>query len=84
MTELLEKAFSQASRLPQEEQDALAKWILKELASEHRWNEAFARSQDTLEHMADEALAEYRAGRTQELNPDDVRPRTRLKGSEKH
>ncbi len=73
MTKLLDKAFAEASRLSQDEQDALGKWILEELASERRWDEAFARSQDTLERMADEALAEYRAGKTEELNPDEYR-----------
>ena len=32
MTELLEEAVARASRLPGHEQDALAKWLLKELA----------------------------------------------------
>lgn len=37
MTALLEKAFEQASRLPEMEQNALAKWMLDELQSESRW-----------------------------------------------
>jgi hypothetical protein len=69
MTELLERAFEEAEKLGPEEQDALAKWILDELASERRWNEAFARSQDVLAKLADEALAEYRAGLTKPLDP---------------
>lgn len=72
MTELLEKAFAEASKLSQREQDALAQWILEELASERRWDQAFATSQDVLEKMADEALAEYRAGKTEELDPDEL------------
>jgi hypothetical protein len=67
MTELLEKALSQASRLPSEEHDKLAAWILEELASEQRWDAAFARSGDALARLADEALAEYRAGWTKEF-----------------
>lgn len=31
MTELLEKAFAEASKLPEDEQAALAAWILEEL-----------------------------------------------------
>ncbi len=46
MTKLLGKAFEQASNLPTKDQDELARWILEELASEERWNRAFANSQD--------------------------------------
>ncbi len=31
MTQLLEKAFAEAARLPAQEQDALATWIIEEL-----------------------------------------------------
>lgn len=56
MTELLEKAFSEVSKLPQQEQDSFATWIIEELASEHRWQENFSKSQDVLERLADEAI----------------------------
>ena len=72
MTELLEKAFTEASKLPMQEQDALASWILEELASERRWEEALTASGDILDQLADEALAEHRAGRTQVLDPDKL------------
>jgi hypothetical protein len=72
MTKLLEKAFQEASKLSDTEQDALARALLDELASERRWDELFAVSPDLLEHLADEALEEHRAGRTQELNPDKL------------
>ena len=51
------------------EQDALTEWLLDELESERRWEEAFLKSTDTLDRLADEALAEHRAGRTQDLDP---------------
>ena len=70
MTDLLQKAFDEASQLPPEEQDAFAKLMLHELQSEQRWNELFARSQDMLAKMADEAIAEHKAGRTLPLDPD--------------
>lgn len=72
MTELLEKAFSEASKLPQREQDAFATWILEELASEQHWDKLFAQSTHALEQLADEALAEFRAGRTQVLDPENL------------
>jgi hypothetical protein len=72
MTKLLEKAFQEASKLSDTEQDALARALLDEIASERRWDELFAVSPDLLEHLADEALEEHRSGRTQELDPDKL------------
>jgi hypothetical protein len=67
MTDLLEKALSEVKKLPPSEQDALAAILLQELTAEQRWAESFAKSQDALEKMAEEALAEYRAGLTKPL-----------------
>jgi len=72
MTELLTRAFAEASKLPTEEQDLFAAWLLEELASEHRWDQLFADSQDVLEKLAAEALAEHRAGKTEPLDPDNL------------
>ena len=70
MTRLLEQAFTEAKKLSEDEQDALAKFLLEEFASERRWTQAFADSQDLLSQLADEALAEYQAGNTRALDPD--------------
>jgi hypothetical protein len=70
MTKALRKAFEAASRLPDADQDELAAAILEELEADERWDAAFARSQDALERLAEEALEEYRAGRTEPLDPD--------------
>lgn len=73
MTDLLEKAFEEASRiLPQDEQDSLAKWLLEEFAGEAKWQAAFAhpKSHRLLEKLAAGAIEEDRAGRTDELDPD--------------
>ena len=70
MTKLLKKVFEEAAKLPDEDQDALAQAVLAELASERRWDELFARSTDVLSELAEEALAEHRAGRTKPLDPD--------------
>ena len=72
MTELLEQAFAQASKLSPQEQDRIADWLLKELASENRWDGAFAGSQDALSKLGSEALAEHRQGDTQALDPDKL------------
>ncbi len=73
MTKLLKKAFDEASKLPEKEQNALASILLEELASERRWEELFAGSHDLLGQLADKALAEHRAGRTEK--PGRVRHR---------
>lgn len=72
MTELLEKAFSEAEKLSGEEQDALARWILAEIESERHWSVLFAGSLDVLERMADQALADLDAGNTEALDPDKL------------
>ena len=72
MTELLERAFAEAAKLAPAEQEALAAWILEELAAERRWQDAFQRSAEELGRLADEAVAEHRAKRTQRLDPSSM------------
>jgi hypothetical protein len=72
MTKLLQKAFDEASQLPEGEQDALGRILLAELASERRWEELFAGSHDLLAKLADQALAEHRARRTEKLDPEKL------------
>lgn len=67
MTELLEKAFAEAARLPEEEQDILARTLLEDLDSEEKWDKALATSQDKLAALADEALAEFERCETRPL-----------------
>jgi hypothetical protein len=64
MTELLKKAFDAVSKLSPKTQDAIAARLLVELEDEDRWDEAFAKSQDKLARMADEAIREYKDGKT--------------------
>ena len=68
MTKLLELAFEEASRLPEVEQNALAKWLLDELHSEREWARAFSESEDVLEMLADEAVAERREAKAAPLD----------------
>ena len=68
MTQLLEQAFAAAANLPSEEQDALARALLEDLASERSIDERLATTPDALATLADEALAEHRAGRTEPLD----------------
>ncbi|HEY1381236.1 MAG TPA: hypothetical protein VGF55_30835 [Gemmataceae bacterium] len=70
MTTLLQQAFAEAAKLPQEEQDVLAARLLAELQAEDAFDRAIAGSADKLARLAEEALAEHRAGRTEELDPE--------------
>jgi DNA-directed RNA polymerase specialized sigma54-like protein len=72
MTELLERAIARLKTLPSREQDAIATMILEELEDEGRWDESFTRSPHMLAMLAAEAMAEHRAGKTQELDPETL------------
>ena len=60
----IEKAIGEVAKLPPSEQDAVAALIIEELASEKRWTSSFAKSQNTLAVLVEEALAEYASGKT--------------------
>lgn len=72
MTELLEQAIARLKNLPSNDQNAIATMILEEIEDDQRWDESFARSSDLLAKLATEAMAEYRAGKTQELDPETL------------
>lgn len=72
MTNKLKKAFEAASKLPPADQDALAAAILEEVAVEGLWEASFAKQPAALEHLANEALEEHRAGQTYPLRPDEL------------
>ena len=72
MTELLEKAFKKASMLPEIEQNIIAKWLIDEMESDKKWERLFAESEDILEQLADEALAEHAQGETKPLDIDKL------------
>ena len=71
MTQLLEQAFAKASKLSEQDQNAIAEIVLAELASEERWNDLFAGSQDLLAELAEEALAEHQANKTKLIECDN-------------
>lgn len=72
MTNLLQQAFDEASTLSAAEQDRVAQWLIDEIRSEHRWDAAFSNSQSALEKLAEEALSEHGAGKTQPLDPGSL------------
>jgi hypothetical protein len=72
MTERLKQAFDEASKLPREEQDALAEVLLADLAAETKWAALFESSQSKLGELGDQALAEFRQGKTRPFNQRDL------------
>jgi hypothetical protein len=72
MAQLLEQALAAVQKLPEPEQGAIATLILEELADEHRWDEAFARSQDQLARLAAKVREEIRAGRVRNAGVDEL------------
>jgi len=72
MTKLLEKVFKEASKLPEIEQNTFAKWLLGELVAEKKWEKLFAKSEDVLGKLANEALEEDAPGKTKILDVENL------------
>ena len=70
MTSLLSEAFTRAMLLPSEDRDALALILLAEMDSGRRWDQLFAQSQNQLAKLAEEALAEFKEGKTRPFDED--------------
>jgi ubiquinone biosynthesis protein Coq4 len=72
MTTLLTEAFQKASTLPEETQDQLAQEMIAEIEWENRWDKSLTESRDKLDLLAENALHEYKSGRTQEMGFDEL------------
>ena len=70
MTASLQQAFAEAAKLPAAEQELLASRLLAELAAEDDFDRAIANSSGKLGQLASDALAEHRAGMSEEMDPD--------------
>jgi hypothetical protein len=68
----LELVIAELEKLPPDEQNQFTAWILEELHSEERWSKLFAKSEDVLSRLADEALEEYKTRKTDKLDPDTL------------
>jgi len=64
MTKLIEKAFAKVYELPEHLQNEIATLILEEIADEEKWQKSFNNSKTQLEILAEEALKEYKQGKT--------------------
>jgi len=72
MTKMLAKAFTEASKLPEAEQNVQARWLLEELELDKKWDRLFAESEDLLEKLADDADLAWRRDKTEPLDPDKL------------
>lgn len=75
MNALLNKAITAIQKLPEAEQEAIAREVLERIEADARWEKLFAdpRSEALLERLADEALDEIRE--REELLHAELRPR---------
>lgn len=71
MNAKLKEAMDAIAQLPESEQEELAEAILLELRTAAKWDASFDQSQDLLKRLSEEAMEEYRAGKTEPLEPDD-------------
>ena len=63
MTVAFKKLIARINRLASHEQDAIAGLLEEELS----WNKKFSKTQKQLASLADEALSEFKKGKTQSL-----------------
>ena len=69
MIESLKETFDEVAQLPEDEQRHIVEMIKKQIASEKRWHALFhdPRSEQVLADLVAEALAEDKAGETEEI-----------------
>jgi hypothetical protein len=72
MTSLLSKAFEKASVLPESLQDELARQMITEIEWEQQWESTLKKTASHVDHLAEQALREYKAGKTTETGFDKL------------
>ena len=70
MTKLLDEAFALALKLPEDQQDQLARRLIAELTEDDEFDRKIAATVDQLDWLIDEARADFHAGRTEEIHPE--------------
>jgi hypothetical protein len=71
MNALLEKAIAEVARLPDPDQEAIARLILNEINAERDWDERLAATQDQLGELVGLARAEVARGDVLPCDPSD-------------
>jgi dihydroneopterin aldolase len=72
MSALLEKAFEEAKRLPENLQDELAAELLEDFENERRWQETLSKPQPKLSALGQRALERSRAGKAKKMGFDEL------------
>jgi hypothetical protein len=75
MNALLDKAISAIKKLPEAEQEAIAREVLERIYADARWEKLFAdpRSKDALKRLAAEAEDDIERGDVFDFDPADGR-----------
>lgn len=72
MTKLLERAISEAKKLPSHDQDALASILLEEMEDDAAWEKLFAHSQNQLSRLADKVRNDIRNCQVAQMGIDEL------------
>ena len=72
MTQLLEKAIERLKAVPEQEQDAMARWLLSELEEDERWAATTDKYKDGVARMMKRVIADDEAGLCEPLDPDTL------------
>jgi hypothetical protein len=72
MARALETVIAKLKKLPADEQERIAQWLLEELQDDEHWTRQFDASRTALSKLAAEARAERAAGRATEFGPDKL------------
>jgi hypothetical protein len=68
----MEKAVEALKSVPEDQQDAVAGFVLSEIESDRQWTDTSIRRADNLRKLADEAREDFRAGRASEMDPEKL------------
>ena len=71
MNKLLEKAFAEVAKLPEDQQEAIASRIIEDVEAERGWDERFAKSQDVLAELSRKAGEHIAQRTTLPIDPSD-------------
>ena len=72
MNTLLERAFTEASKRPDDEQELIASLVLNELQDEALWQKNFARDADKLTEIARKVRGQVARGETMPYDPSNM------------
>ena len=75
MNALLDKALIAIQKLPEAEQEAIAREVLQRIEADARWDQLLndPRSKDVLQRLADEAEEDIARGDVLDIDPADRR-----------